>query len=118
MKAINALLLASFIIMAKTQVEGFNTKNCVDYMPGKDPAFSLDFCRTTYYDTEKYSKCCFVKLEHSDKRLFHCYPINAEQWADIEKAESVLEANYTLKSIDCGSSYLYISLLLLLSLLF
>ena len=86
MKAINALLLASFIIMAKTQVEGFNTKNCEDYKPGKEPAFSLDFCRTTNYDTEKYSKCCFVKLEDGDKRLFHCYPINAEQWADIEKA--------------------------------
>ena len=124
MKAINALLLASFIIMAKTTVDGFDTKLCTDYMPtgfngtGNNTAFSLDFCRSTYYNKDEYSKCCFVKLENGDKRLYHCFPINAEQWADIEKAEDVLEGRYTLKSIDCGSSYLYISLLLLLSLLF
>ena len=119
MKAINAVLLASFIIMAKTTVDGFNNKKkCVDYTPASgNPAYSLDFCRTTNF-TSPYVKCCFVKLEYGDKRLYHCYPIDAEQWADIEKAESVLESNYTLNSIDCGSSYLYISLLLLLSLLF
>ena len=117
MKAINALLLASFIIMAKTTVDGFGTYNCSDYEPGKKSAFSLDFCRTTNYGTN-VAKCCFVKLEYGDKRLYHCYPIDAEQWADIEKAESALEGNYTVESIDCGSSYLYISLLLLLSLLF
>ena len=125
MKAINALLFVSFIIMAKTQVEGFETKKlCTDYMPTgfngthNYTAFSLDFCRTTYFDSNKYSKCCFVQLEYGEKRLYHCYALKPDEWADIEKAETALETRYDLKSIDCDSSYLYISLLLLLSLLF
>ena len=125
MKAINALLFVSFIIMAKTQVEGFEKKKlCTDYMPtgfngtNNNTAFSLDFCRTTYFDPKIYSKCCFVQLEYGEKRLYHCYALKPDEWADIEKAENALESEYDLKSIDCDSSYLYISLLLLLSLLF
>ena len=124
MKALNALLFVSFIIMAKTQVEGFETKSCLDYMPtgfngtNNNTAFSLDFCRTTYFDPKIYSKCCFVQLEYGDKRLYHCYALKPDEWADIEKAETALESEYDLKSIDCDSSYLYISLLLLLSLIF
>ena len=127
MKAINALLFVSFIIMAKTQVQGFDTtKLCTDYMPtacngtNNYTAFSLDFCRTTYFDPKIYSKCCFVQLEKGDKRLYHCYALKPAEWADIENAENALENEYgyDLKSIDCDSSYLYISLLLLLSLLF
>ena len=52
------------------------------------------------------------------KLEYHCYPINKEQWADIDKLESILEENYKFVSIECGASYLYASLLILNALLF
>ena len=60
-----------------------------------------------------------MKLEDkNENRLYHCYPINNEQWADIDKLESTLEENYKVVSIECGASYLYASLLILNALLF
>ena len=60
-----------------------------------------------------------MKLEgKNENRLYHCYPINNEQWADIDKLESILEENYKFVSIECGASYLYDSLLILNDLLF
>ena len=120
MKAIHALLLLMFIYIANADIEGFKEKYCSDFMPGtNNPAFSLDFCRST--NIGDATRCCFVKLEdksENEKRLYHCYPINNEQWADIEKLETTLERNYTVVSIECGASYLYASLLILIALLF
>ena len=83
-------------------------KVCDDYRPGKLRAFSLDFCRSTNFDDS--AKCCFVKFEDkNENRLYHCYPINKEQWADIDKLESTLEENYKVVSIECGASYFSIS---------
>ena len=60
-----------------------------------------------------------MKLEDkNENRLYHCYPINNEQWADIDKLESILEENYKFVSIECGASYLYDSLLIPNDLLF
>ena len=60
-----------------------------------------------------------MKLEDkNENRLYHCYPINNEQWADIDKLESTLEENYKVVSIECVASYLYASLLILIALLF
>ena len=60
-----------------------------------------------------------MKLENkNENRLYHCYPINKEQWADIDKLESILEENHKFVSIECGASYLYASLLILNALLF
>ena len=43
-----------------------------------------------------------MKLEDkNENRLYHCYPINKEQWADIDKLESILEENYKFVSIEC-----------------
>ena len=116
MKAIHALLLLMFIYMTKADVEGFSHNKWSSYEPGKDPAFSLDFCRSTNYDGS--ARCCFVKLEKSEKRLYHCYPITSQQWADIEILETELEKQgYEVVDIECSSSYLYASLLLLFALL-
>ena len=117
MKAIHALLLLMFVYMTKADVEGFSHNECRSYRPGKNPAFSLDFCRSTNY--EGYSRCCFVKLEDkNEKRLYHCYPITKEHWADIDKLEDELESEgYEVVDIECSSSYLYASLLLLFALL-
>ena len=43
-----------------------------------------------------------MKLEDkNENRLYHCYLINKEQWADIDKLESILEENYKFVSIEC-----------------
>ena len=117
MKAIHALLLLMFVYMTKADVEGFSHNKCSSYEPGKDPAFSLDFCRSTNYDG--YARCCFVKLEDkNENRLYHCQPIDNQQWADIELLETKLEnEGYEVVDIECSSSYLYASLLLLFALL-
>ena len=92
-------------------------KVCDDYRPGKLRAFSLDFCRSTNFDDS--AKCCFVKFEDkNENRLYHYYPINKEQWSDIDKLESTLEEKYKVVSIECWASYLYASLLILIALLF
>ena len=119
MKAIHALLLLMFIYMANADVEGFAEKTCEAYMPKKKPAFSLDFCRSTKIDGDTV-RCCFVKLEdNNDKRLYHCYPITPQQWADIDILKESLENEYKeVVSIECGASYLYASLLILIALLF
>ena len=120
MKAIHALLLLMFIYMANADVEGFAEKTCEAYMPGKEPAFSLDFCRSTKIVGDAV-RCCFVKLESNDneKRLYHCYPIKKEHWADIDILIDSLEQEYKeVVSIECGASYLYASLLILIALLF
>ena len=118
MKAIHALLLLMFIYMANADVDGFAEKTCEAYMPDLVPAFSLDFCRST--NIGKYVRCCFVKLEGKNgERLYHCYPINNEQWADIDILKNSLEKDYKkVVSIECGASYLYASLLILIALLF
>ena len=118
MKAIHALLLLMFIYMAKADVEGFTPKKCSDYKPGLASAFSLDFCRSIELDDGV--RCCFVKLEtkNEEKRLYHCYPISATEWADIEILEDKLDQTYDVVSIECGSSYLYASLLIFIALLF
>ena len=118
MKAIHALLLLMFIYMANADVEGFAEKACEEYMPGKKPAFSLDFCRST--NIGDAVRCCFVKLEDkNEKRLYHCYPITNQQWADIDILKNLLEKTYKkVVLIECGASYLYASLLILIALLF
>ena len=118
MKAIHALLLLMVIYMANADVEGFDEKTCETYMPGRMPAFSLDFCRST--NIGDAVRCCFVKLEDkNEKRLYHCYPITNQQWADIDILKNLLEKTYKkVVLIECGASYLYASLLILIALLF
>ena len=118
MKAIHALLLLMFIYMANADLEEFAEKKCEAYMPGKEPAFSLDFCRST--NIGGAVRCCFVKLEgKNSERLYHCYGINNQEWADIDILKNSLEKQYKkVVLIECGASYLYASLLILIALLF
>ena len=118
MKAIHALLLLMFIYMANAELEEFAEKKCEAYKPGQKQAFSLDFCRST--NIGDAVRCCFVKLEDkNEKRLYHCYPITNQQWADIDILKNLLEKTYKkVVLIECGASYLYASLLILIALLF
>ena len=118
MKAIHAFLLLIFIHMNICNTVGFTEKSCSEYQPGGKPAYSYDFCRSTKWE-DKYARCCFVKLELNEQRLYHCYGLSNEEWYDIDVAKTNLEnKNYEVNLIECSSSYLYSSLLLLLILLF
>ena len=118
MKAIHAFLLLIFIHMNICTTVGFTEKSCSEYQPGKKPAYSYDFCRSTNWE-DTYARCCFVKLELNERRLYHCYGLSDKEWYDIDNAKSYLEQlNYKVNLIECSSSYLYSSLLLLLILLF
>ena len=125
MKAIHILLAIVLFCAAKTETDYFGHKNCTDYHPTINdsnlPAFSLDFCRTTDYDSNKYPRCCFMRWETSDgKRRYNCYRIKIQELADIDSTISTLESSLQgkIKSLDCKSSYLFGSLLIFLSLFF
>ncbi len=125
MKTINVFLLIMFIYAIKCSLTEFEEKKCEDYEPnnsGDNHAFSLDFCRTTSYDTSSYAACCFVKWESSgEKREYNCYRITPTLYADMDEAETAfkkLSNAEDIISIDCSASYLYGSLLLILALLF
>ena len=123
MKAITVfslIVLISIIISQDTQ------KSCLTYAPqffgtdaGKEPAYSLDFCRSTYF-TDPYYTCCFLKWKNStDHHQYNCYPVNHTEMADIDIVTDRIEnSGIDLDSLDCSSSYLYGSLLLILALLF
>ena len=123
MKAITVfslIVLISIIISQDTQ------KSCLTYAPeffgtdaGKEPAYSLDFCRSTYF-TSPYYTCCFIKWKNSSKaHQYNCYPVNHTEMADIDIVTDRIEnSGIDLDSLDCSSSYLYGSLLLILALLF
>ena len=123
MKAIYTLvsLLLIYSINSNT-LDEFPKTVCsdYDYKHPEKPAFSLDFCRTTDYGDS--ARCCFLKWEDpAGNRRYSCYPINGQELADIDETIGTLESEEEIGevvSLDCNSSYLFGSLLLILSLLF
>ena len=124
MKAITAFLLIALIYVCNSQA------TCADYAPywsdrkgdRSDNAYSLDFCRSTAFESKDYYTCCFLKWrDQNDTHRYNCYPVNHTEMANIDYATEYIESFSQvkdLKSLDCGSSYLYGSLLLILALLF
>ena len=130
MKAINAFLLIALIYAI-----GSADFNCLNYVPkftgsyvagrsdDDNPAFSLDFCQSTYFDSEKYYSCCFLKwTDTNDTQRYNCFPVNHTEMADIDIIVDYLDGLDNIidevDSLDCSSSYLYGSLLLIFALLF
>ena len=120
MKVIYAIFVLMLIYAVKANSFG-DTKKCTDYTFSSvttKPAFSLDFCRTTQYDGD--GKCCFMKWKEGEKRRYSCVPVSKQELADIDNKISSLESNVKIDevvSLDCQSSYLFVSALLILSLL-
>ena len=134
MKAINAFLLIALIYVigsADAQIR------CLDYVPNfkgsyvaersskvENPAFSLDFCQSTAFSSKDYYSCCFLKwTDTNDTQRYNCFPVNHTEMADIDLIVDYLDALENngideVDSLDCSSSYLYGSLLLILALLF
>ena len=124
MKAITVFSLIVLISIIISQ-----DYKCLQYVPefytGSDkesslPAYSLDFCRSTYFESSDYYTCCFLKYKNtSDAHRYHCYPVTHAQMANIDPLVDSIKGNVSkLYSLDCSSSYLYGSLLLILALLF
>ena len=127
MKAITVFSLIVLISIIISQ----DTKNCLAYVPkfypgtdgeGNEQAYSVDFCRSTQFSSSDYYTCCFLKWrDQNDTHRYNCYPVNHTEMANIDYATEYIERFEQvkdLKSLDCGSSYLYGSLLLILALLF
>ena len=118
MKAIHALIAFLLICLSAQYNFNFTSKVCEDYGPTTTmAAFSLDFCRATYYDTNNHARCCFLRWEDSqERRKYNCVLVSAYDMADIDKKIDELEKslNGTVKSLDCKSSYIYGSILLVL----
>ena len=123
MKAITVISLIALIFITYSD----DKKNCLTYAPsffgsdaGDQPAYSLDFCRSTAFKSSTYYTCCFLKWKNSsDAHKYNCYPVTHIEMMDIDPVVDRIEGNVSkLYSLDCSSSYLYGSLLLILALLF
>ena len=127
MKMTNAFLLILLIFATKCQLKEFGEtpKTCEDYQPNNSKgnnAFSLDFCRTLSYDATK-NKCCYYQYEDSNEIThYHCLQLTLSEFADIDDyIDNVLEnekSGIEVDKLDCHSSYLYASLLLIFALIF
>ena len=105
-----------------------DTKHCIDYAPTEvksltgakgQQAYSLDFCRSTEYSN--YYRCCFLKYEDkNERRQYHCMPLQSNDYWKIDETIGGIEKDLEVEidSLDCSSSYLYVSLLLIFALLF
>ena len=116
------LIILAFVIKAE-----YPFTECENYAPvkvkksfGNQSAFSLDFCRSSFYDNSTYAKCCFLHWKESEKNRYNCVPATAQNFSDIDAFKEWLEGKLQgdVKSIDCKSSYLYGSIFLILALLF
>ena len=124
MKAISIFLILALIYAI------YSDYACTDYTPSWSdidgahlPAYSLDFFRSTSFDSEEYYTCCFIKWRDTNNshHRYNCLPVNHTMMADIDRLVDYIKginAVDKLKSLDCASSYLYGSLLLILALLF
>ena len=113
-------------------IEGFTQgKTCEDYegYENKDydkDAYSLDFCRSLLYEETKF-KCCYLYAKDSNGQIYHrCKRVGWEQFYDIDATINNIEKDFyniyerelDVKKLICdSSSYLYISLALILLIL-
>ena len=122
MKVYSLLLIFAVISGIKSDLEGFSLKLCENYRPGRNEAFSRDFCRSLAFQGDYY-QCCYLKYKTSEGTYHHCYPLTLAQFYDIDSAKDAIKNANTsiteIKSLECTSSnYLYGSFLLLLFILF
>ena len=118
MKVTQALIIFALFSVIKTDLEGFDVNNCADFEPDGQPAYSLDFCRATYFDTSKVARCCFMKFKESNGiTQYHCLELNSTLLMDIDDTIDMIEvgALYDVSSLDCSSSYVYFPFLLMLA---
>ena len=127
MKTINVVHLLVLIFAVNSALSGFDTQTCLGHIPkeiggeGKQ-AFSLDFCRSTDLESQStgFYRCCFMKYEIDNIRQYHCVGVTNYGFWNIDETIDYIESAYKfdVDSLDCSSSYLYVSLLLIFALLF
>ena len=120
MKVFYFLVLIAFIYEIESNLFGFtNNKTCSEYYgykTRKTQAYSYDFCRTLRIDSG-YDRCCFMKVKcNNSEYYYNCAPITLAQYYDIKNTIKTIESNYSIgiRSLYCSSSFLSVSILLIL----
>ena len=98
-----------------------------DYCKGEDATNKKDCEKLKIEgkrdDGENFTHCCYLEGETDSKDLKACIPLTDSEYKDIKKyikdAENASkEKDAKIKSLDCNSYYLKISLLTILLILF
>ena len=116
MKVVSLLVFIIIICTIESALTEFSYKLCSNFNGTTldTQGFSKDFCRSLDV-TSSTNKCCYVKYKKDDKTYYNCVELTPKQFYNIKDTKSSLELDGTVKSIVCdSSSYLYISLFLLL----
>ena len=112
------LLLILLICATKSQTpltDQFTKKTCEEYESEK-PAFSVDFCKTTQYNIGSEFCCYYQYKDSSGNTCYQCKRVPLENFVDIDSYIDQLGVD--VKKLDCHSSYLAASLLLIFALIF
>ena len=90
-----------------TKCESDNTKFG---QPLNDTEINYDYCRSLYFDKDKYYRCCYMEDDNGKGCV-------ATQYIDFQSEDSIKKYinNTSNGKIDCGAKYLGVSLLVLLS---
>ena len=91
----------------------YGRKSCSDYLIGKKTAYSTEFCRSLYYSTSDYFRCCYYHAKYEGNTYRGCLPITLSQYANASELEpndlEGLNNSFTDFSIHCNSKYLTIA---------
>ena len=93
-------------------------KSCLDDevlfpQPLNDTEINYDYCRSLYFDKDKYYRCCYMEDDNGKGCV-------ATQYIDFQSEDSIKKYinNTSNGKIDCGAKYLGVSLLALFVALF
>ena len=117
------LLKFTYILTKQKTINASNTSNedstsCLDNeviypQPLNNTEINYDYCRSLYFDKDKYYRCCYMEDDNGKGCV-------ATQYIDFQSEDSIKKYinNTSNGKIDCGAKYLGVSLLVLLAALF
>ena len=78
--------------------------------PLNNTEINYDYCRSLYFDKDKYYRCCYMEDDNGKGCV-------ATQYIDFQSEDSIKKYinNTSNGKIDCGAKYLEISLFVLLA---
>ena len=119
-----ALLNFTFIITDYSYKDATDNKrnltvqvNCDDStvsFPGNNNETSYDYCRSLYFDKEKYYRCCYAKTSN---KTYGCVLTNYSAFASEDSIKEYING-FDDAEIDCEAKYIGVSLLVLFLALF
>ena len=82
--------------------------------PGNNNETSYDYCRSLYFDKEKYYRCCYAKTSN---KTYGCVLTNYSAFASEDSIKEYING-FDDAEIDCEAKYIGVSLLVLFLALF